>query len=98
MQTKTIPLDTPLFRGDTNITEVTLRKPTAGELRGTSLTELLQMDVGTLIKVIPRVSSPTLTEAEVAAMDPADLTQLGGTVASFLLPKAALGDTQSPTA
>ena len=86
---KTITLDTPIKRGDNDITEIALRKPSAGELRGVTLTDLLQMDVAALTKVIPRISDPALAEAEVARMDPADLVQIGGKVAGFLLQRSA---------
>ncbi len=87
---KTITLEQPIKRGETEIASVELRKPAAGELRGLNLTDLLQMDVVSLQRVLPRISAPTLTEAEVAALDPADLMQMGAVVAGFLLPKAAL--------
>jgi hypothetical protein len=90
MNTTTITLDTPIKQGETEITTIQLRKPAAGELRGVTLTDLLQMDVAALTRVLPRISSPTLTEANVWAMDPADLTQCGSAVAGFLLPKSAL--------
>jgi len=88
--TETVPLDTPIKRGEQTITEITLRKPAAGELRGVALTALLQMDVDALTAVVPRISTPTLTAAEVRAMDPADLVQIGGAVAGFLLQKRLL--------
>jgi len=94
---KTIPLDTPIKRGDNDISAISLRKPSAGELRGVTLTDLLQMDVAALTKVIPRISDPALTEAEVARMDPADLVQLGSAVTGFLLPKSALAEAGLPT-
>lgn len=87
----TIPLETPIKRGEAEITAITLRKPAAGELRGTTLTDLLQMDVAAITRVLPRISDPTLTEAEVAGMDPSDFTALASEVAGFLLPKSALG-------
>ncbi|WP_052262868.1 phage tail assembly protein [Chromobacterium violaceum] len=83
----TIQLDTPFKRGDADIAEITLRKPASGELRGCNLTDLLQMDVLALQRVLPRISTPTLTEQDVGRLDPADLLQLGTAVASFLLPK-----------
>lgn len=86
---KSITLDTPIKRGDNDITTITLRKPASGELRGVTLTDLLQMDVAAISKVVPRISEPSLTEADLARMDPADLVQIGGVVAGFLLPKAA---------
>lgn len=101
---ETIPLDTPIKQGKTEITSVEIRKPGAGELRGVNLVDLAQMDVSALIKVLPRITTPTLTEADVARMDPADLTQIGMTVIGFLTPKSAKADaflqtstTPSPT-
>jgi hypothetical protein len=93
----TIMLDTPIQRGEQTITSITLRKPASGELRGIALTELLQLDVAALQKVLPRISTPTLTEQDVGRLDPADLVQLGTKVAGFLLPKSAQVE-QSPAA
>jgi Phage tail assembly chaperone proteins, E, or 41 or 14 len=86
-----ITLDTPLERGDTPITTLTLRKPRSGELRGVALTDLLQMDVTALQTVVPRISTPMLTKADMANLDPADLVQIGTVVAGFLLTKEAKG-------
>jgi hypothetical protein len=85
----TIELDTPIVRGTTTIASVTVRKPMAGELRGCSLVDLLNLEVNTLRKVLPRVTSPALTDIEVGRMDPADLVEVGSTVAGFLLRKSA---------
>ncbi|MEH6564576.1 MAG: phage tail assembly protein [Halopseudomonas sp.] len=84
-----VTLETPLKRGEQLIKKVTLRKPGTGELRGVHLAELIQLDVGSLCRVIPRISDPTLTEQEVAKLDPADTIQLGMVVVGFLSPKAA---------
>lgn len=88
----TIQLDTPIQRGKQLINTITLRKPCAGELRGIHLAELLNLDVASLIKVIPRISSPGLTAPEAADMDPADLLAIGGKVVGFLLQKQAKTD------
>lgn len=93
-----ITLDTPIQRTGQTIETVTLRKPAAGELRGTSLQALVSLDVDALSKVLPRITTPTLTEAEVARMDPADLVQMGAMFAGFLAPKAALAAMESQTA
>ena len=85
---KTITLDTPIKRGDQSITSVTLRKPSSGELRGLNLTDLLQMDVNSLKKVLPRITSPILTEQDIDSLDPADLVDLGSSIALFLVKKA----------
>lgn len=81
-----ITLNTPIKRGDSEIKTITLRKPKSGELRGLSLAELLQLDVNSLHKLLPRISTPTLTEADVSALEPDDLVQLGGGIAGFFLP------------
>ena len=86
----TITLDTPIRRGDTTIERITLRKPKSGELRGISLTDLLQMDVNALCTVLPRISTPMILKQEVGDMDPADLVQIGTMLSGFLLPRAAL--------
>ncbi|WP_043201718.1 phage tail assembly protein [Paraburkholderia acidipaludis] len=94
----TLTLDTPIVRGKQTITEITLRKPQSGELRGVSLSDLVSLDVSALSKVLPRISSPTLTEHDVAQLDPADLVQLGGIFAGFLMPKAVKASMASLTA
>ncbi|WP_110972848.1 phage tail assembly protein [Pseudomonas huaxiensis] len=83
-------LDTPVKRGNTEIDQVTLRKPTSGELRGLNLSELLQLDVGSLIKLIPRITS--LNEYEASKLDPADLVAIGTKVIGFLLQKRTKTD------
>ena len=92
---ETVTLDTPLKRGEQLIEKVTLRKPMSVELRGLSLNDILQNDVLSLQKVIPRISTPMLTEQDVANLDPADLMQMGSKISYFLVPKAMKLD--SPT-
>ncbi len=62
-----IVLDAPISRGDQVITTLHLRRPNAGELHGIKLADLLQMDVSALALLVPRVSSPALTAADVGA-------------------------------
>ena len=83
----TVQLDTPIKRAGGNITHITLRKPTAGELRGVSLAELLQMKVDALQAVLPRITTPMLHKQDMASLDPADLVNLGTVVVGFLLTK-----------
>ncbi|WP_416139064.1 phage tail assembly protein [Halomonas sp. HK25] len=85
--TETVELDTPLQRGKQTVTEIHVRKPKSGALRGVSLADVVQLDVQALTKVLPRITEPALTEAELRDMDPADLFQLGNVVANFLLPR-----------
>ncbi len=88
---KTVTLDTPIQRGDTELATITLFKPAGTAwMRGVKLTDLLQMDATALAIVLPRITEPALTGAEINnKLDPADLLQLGAEVAGFLLPKSA---------
>lgn len=95
MTTATVFLDTPIKRGDTKITKIDLRKPDSGALRGTTLNALMNFDVDALFKVLPRISTPALTEQELHRMDPADLIQLGSEFAVFLAPKSAIAKLQA---
>ena len=82
-----VTLFSGIRRGDTLIRAVVLRQPTAGELRGTSLLDVMQMHVDTMLKLIPRISTPTLHEPELARLDPADFTALAAKVIGFFVPK-----------
>jgi hypothetical protein len=84
---KTVDLDSPIQRGNKKVTSVIVRKPTSGALRGVALTDIIRMEVQSLVKVLPRITDPSLTEAEVRDINPADLFQLGEVVTGFLLPK-----------
>ena len=88
----TVTLDTPIKRGNGEITEVTLRKPNSGELRGVSLAELLQMKVDALQTVLPRITTPILHKQDMATLDPADLVNMGTVVVGFLLTKETKRD------
>lgn len=86
--TRIVELDEPIVRGETQITTLSIRKPRAGELRGLSLGNLAEMDVTTLTRLLPRVTTPSITEAEAAALDLADLASCGQAVSAFLLKRA----------
>lgn len=57
-----ITLDNPVKRGEQVIEQVTLMKPSAGTLRGVSLAAVANSEVDALIKVLPRMTAPMLTE------------------------------------
>lgn len=84
----TVTLDNPLERGDQKITAVTLRKPTAGDFRGTTMTAVFQMDPVAIATVIPRISDPIIHKDEYLQMDADDAAALGGEVVHFLLTRA----------
>ncbi|WP_336996543.1 phage tail assembly protein [Leclercia sp. UBA7405] len=84
-----VTLEKPLKRGDQLVAEITLIKPNAGTLRGVSLAAVANSEVDALIKVLPRMTAPMLTEQEVAAMELPDLVALAGQVVGFLSPSSA---------
>ncbi len=84
-----ITLENPVKRGEQIIDTITLIKPNAGTLRGVSLAAVANSEVDALIKVLPRMSSPSLTEQEVAALELPDLVALAGKVIGFLSPNSA---------
>lgn len=94
MDTQKITLEAPIARGENRIEALEIRKPNSGALRGVSLRGLLDLQADDIIKVLPRISEPTITDHEAARLDPADLLQAGGVIAGFLLPRRALEQAQ----
>lgn len=76
-------LQFPLNNGSEPLAQITIRKPLVGELRGLKLTELLQMDIATCEKLLPRITE--LTAPDVAQLDPYDLTAIMEKVAGFFV-------------
>lgn len=87
-QLKSIPLDTPIVRGDTTIDTLRIRKPKSGELRSLSLVDLGQLKTDALIKILPRITVPPITVPEAENLDPCDLLACGAEIGSFLLQKS----------
>ncbi|KGM27465.1 phage tail protein [Photorhabdus luminescens] len=92
---KTIALEEPLVRGNSDITEVVVRKPNSGALRGARLQALLEMDVDSMVLVLPRITTPALTKSELLIMAPGDLINLSVEVVNFLLPKSVKSGSQN---
>lgn len=84
-----VTLENPIKRGEQVIESITLIKPNVGMLRGVSLADVANSDVNALIKVLPRMTYPNLTEQEVAALELPDILSLAGKVVGFLAPNAA---------
>lgn len=78
-----VTLNVPVKRGDTEIKSVTLIKPNTGTLRGVSLAAVAGAEVDALIKVLPRMTYPSLTESEVTALELPDIVALAGEVVGF---------------
>lgn len=82
--TKIITLTTPITRGENQITEITINKPTVPALKGLKMFDVLQMDVDALQVLLPRVTSPVLHKADFATMEVADFTELAAAAVGFL--------------
>ncbi|MGX9694910.1 phage tail assembly protein [Achromobacter anxifer] len=87
-EVQVVILDYPIKRNSGDITQLAIRKPKAGALRGVTLMALAQIDMKALETVLPRICDPILAPVEIINMDPADLMSVGATVASFFLSKA----------
>jgi len=86
---ETVELSAPIVRGDVTIETLNIRKPTAGELRGgLSLADFIGTDIGAILKVLPRITEPPLTEDECHNLDLSDLSEIGGTIRGFFMTKA----------
>lgn len=82
---KVIDLETPIIRGQTEIKSITITRPKAGTLRGLSLQSVIQWDMDTIIKLLPRISQPPITEHEASEMELADFTSVCSELSVFLL-------------
>lgn len=80
-----IRLASPIKRGESVIEGITVRKPRAGELRGLSLQDILTSDVTALLRLIPRVSDPPLTQDETDLLEAEDLAEIGGAIRGFFM-------------
>lgn len=84
-----VELDEGIKRGDQTLMKLHLRKPGGGELRGLSTVDVIRQDYSTMQKLIPRITVPPITEAEFAALDPADILTVGSEAAAFFLNRRA---------
>ena len=65
---------------------ITLRAPTAGDLRGIKLLDVLQLEAGAHAALLPRLGGPS--ELEFWLLGPADLMALMTAVVGFFMPPA----------
>lgn len=84
----TVTLSKPVKIDGKDVTKITVREPSAGEMRGLSLTPVLQGSTTAMIKLLPRITAPPLSEAQVTALPMRDLSQLYGKVVGFISDEA----------
>ena len=91
MTAKTIKLTRPLTAGRPEpITSVTLREPASGDLRGLKLTDIMQMDVTAMTRLLPRLTNPALAPSEIEDLGPADFMSLCTGVVGFFFTEAQI--------
>jgi len=89
----TVTLSKPVKVDGEEITEIKLRKPTAGEMRGVNLAQLAVMNTDAMLAVLPRITQPSLTEQQLAGedVDLSDFMEMAGVVVNTFFGKALGG-------
>ena len=82
---KTVTLTTGIKRGENTITDIVINKPNVFALKGLKLVDVLNVDVDAITKLLPRVTSPALTEMEIKSLDIVDFTELVTSVITFFI-------------
>lgn len=81
----TLTLDESVMIGDKEYTEITLRKPYAGNMRGISITQLQSGDTQQVINFISKVSDWPIQAVEHLGLG--DFNIINNIVLGFLFPK-----------
>ncbi len=81
----TISIISPIKRNGENLTELKLRKPRAGQMRGLKTGDLMTGDVNSVIVILSRISEPVLVADEIENMDPSDFAECCGVIRDFFM-------------
>ena len=84
--TTTVKLSYPLTVGGAEVKQVVLHRPTPGELRGLMLTHVLQMEFNTMMRLIPRVSEPSLDEGTICGLNVIDFIKIATALVLLFAP------------
>lgn len=76
------------MRGEQTIEEVTINKPTVATLKGLQLLNVMQLEVNALCTLLPRVTQPMLSKADLDKMDVEDFTALTVELLGFFTTQA----------
>lgn len=83
-----ITLIEPIVRGETTITELTIRKPKSGELRGLSIQELMNSRIASTLDILPRITIPPITQVEADNLETEDMAAAAGVIIGFFMTEA----------
>ncbi|MCX8578810.1 phage tail assembly protein [Gilliamella sp. B2717] len=91
-----IKLKSGLKSGKSIISELSIRKPLTGDLRGIKLVDFIELDIDSLAKVLPRITTPSIAEHEVYTLDLIDLSEITRVIAGFLSETSNSATMESP--
>lgn len=86
--TKTVTLAQGILRGENRITDITVRKPLTKQLRGVSISRLIEMNADDWQIVLSRVTTPKVDKVDFAQMTVTDFTKLCNTAAELMFEDA----------
>lgn len=84
-KTALVKLQRPIVRGEQTITEVTLREPLGGDMRGLNVQQLNQSDYNAVRTLVPRIATPMLLETDFDAMPAPDIAAFAGEILGFFM-------------
>ena len=82
---ESLRLTTAIQRGEQSITQLALRKPKAGELRGLSMQELMNARISAVLDILPRITTPPITQQEADNMEVEDVANASGIIIGFFM-------------
>ncbi|MCF6432598.1 phage tail assembly protein [Leisingera sp. MMG026] len=93
-----VTLSKPVTIDGEKVVEITLRKPSPGELRGLSMIDVLRMEVDTMFKLLPRITQPPLSSVQLSSeVDLGDFnTMAQQALLFFVTPEQAEGLQATP--
>ncbi|WGE76074.1 phage tail assembly protein [Actinobacillus equuli] len=81
----TVKLKNGIVRGDSRITEITVRKPLTKQLRGVSVIKLTELHADEWALVLPRVTAPKVDKVDFATMPVPDFMKLASAALELML-------------
>lgn len=80
-----VALRTNIERGGAKLESILLREPKGAAVMNVSLYDLMRMEGGEIIKIVPLISEPSLTGPEALSLGAQDLYDIGKEISAFLL-------------
>lgn len=78
-----VTLSIAIQRGEQEIKEIQVMKPTVLSLKGLKIFDVLQVDVNAMEILLPRITVPKLHKADFAQMAVEDFTELAAAAVNF---------------